>query len=76
LFIKSISSPPDEGISSTTLDGANFRPAAPFHLPVLNNSEVANRMKSLFETSLKLHLTGEYMEVPRTGFHIFLPLTF
>lgn len=30
---------------------------------LLNNSQMATRMKSLFESSLELHLSGQYMEV-------------
>ena len=37
---------------------------------VLNNAQIANRMKSIFETSLKLHLTGQYMQVIISSKHL------
>jgi len=40
---------------------------------VLSNTEVASRMRSLFERSLQLHLTGEYMKVCLKAF-ILMPL--
>ena len=67
------SNPDGDVCSSTTQDGGargmgnqNGASAA----AVLNNAQIANRMKSIFETSLKLHLTGQYMQVIISSKHL------
>ena len=51
--------------SSTTVEGANRNAESDAQSAnrLMNNAQIADRMKCLFESSLKLHLTGQYMKV-------------
>ena len=71
-FFSTPDGPNSEVCSSTTQGLANRNAAAAANGQiagqVLNNAQIGDRMKSLFESSLKLHLTGQYMEVRMTIF--------